>query len=226
MPLQNVDRLTSEGNVATAADMQGPYSNWVQISSGIGATVPSPHTQTGMAATQVAAISMGAFFTGLFEVSVRASFSDGTTAGTVTTSLTAKQGAGAGLVAGGVASAKFGGGAASIAAVCGMAAPQGQVLNVDAAGGGGLTFEGSALSNLSYHTDIVATLTGLLTAQANSTLNFEFFGICDALGVGGLAKTPFPLGKPVCFFLTASNTAAHVITYNSLNFLVRELSVP
>jgi hypothetical protein len=220
----NTDDLQVPGGDSNKPRLDFPLSNWASIVAVSTQAVNVPHTQTSASATCVACISLTAFFTGLFEYSCRASFSDGTTGGVLISTLLTSQGAGAGLVSGGVAAAKFGAGAASIALSQGATA-NGQILNVDAAGGAGLRFEGLAFGGVAQHTDTTASLTGLLTPQGAGVDSFSFYGMADAQGALSLTKTPFTLGKPVAFALIVSATAAHVITYNSLNMFVRELPV-
>ncbi len=224
MPGQvNADNVQTSGGDQLVPRMDFPLGNWGEINAVIGGAL-TPHTQTSMALTNVAGLSLVAGFTGLFECHVRMAFSDGTTAGSVTSNFVAKQGAGTGAIAGGLAAAKFGGNAASVAVASGATA-NGMILNVDAAGGGGLTFEGaSANAAAAVASDQVGTLTGLLTANGTGQQLFAFDGVADA-APSSAVKTPFTLGKPVYFAIVMSSTAAHVVTIGSLNIFVRELPI-
>lgn len=225
MPGQvNTDDLQVTGGDSNKPRLDFPLSNWGEINAVFGGALV-PHSQTGPTITTVAALSLVSGFTGLFEYYARVSLSDGTTAGALTLNFVAKQGASTGLVSGGLAAAKFGNGAASVAIANGATA-NGQVLNVDAAGGFGLQFEGANIltGGTAVGSDAVGTLTGLLTANGVGQQNTQFVGVADA-APGSTVKTPFTLGKPVVFSFTMSATAAHVITYGSLNMFVRELPV-
>src|SRR5579872_140811 len=222
MPNENV--ITQEGSVITQPRVDLSLGNWGSIVGLSGATVAAPANQTGPASTIVLGLCLMPLNTGIFLVSMKASYSDGTTAGALIARLITKQGAGTGQIAGGIGAAKFGSNAAGLGA--GVSATfvgsNGQVLNADAAGGGGLTFEGSALAatGVTQSEDKQATLTGLLTANGTGVNNFQFQGPCDALGPTGLAKTPFTLGRPVFFGLQINDTAAHVVTFDSVSLFV------
>jgi hypothetical protein len=222
MPGQvNADNLQVTGGDQVAPRVDFPLSNWAEINAVAGGAL-TPHTQTGPTLTSIAMLSLVAGFTGLFEYFVRVGFSDGTTAGTSVINVVAKQGAATGAVSGGIAAAKFGSGAASVA-LAGGATANGQILNVDAAGGFGLQFEGANVTAATaVGSDSVGSLTGLLTANGTGTQNSQFVGVADA-APSSVVKTPFTLGKPVAFSLLVSGTAAHVITIGSLNMFVREL---
>lgn len=224
MPGQvNTDDLQFSGGDSNKPRLDFPLSNWGMINAVAGGAL-TPHSQTGPTLTVVAGLSLVAGFTGLFEFSSRISFSDGTTAGAITVNHLAKQGAAAGAVAGGLAAAKFGNGAASVAIASGATA-NGMILNVDGAGGAGLTFEAGAVTGASAAgSDAVGSLTGLLTANGVAQQNTQYTGIVDA-APSSAVKTPFTLGKPVFFGIGISATAAHVITIGSLSLFVRELPV-
>lgn len=200
-----------------------PLGNWGEINAVVGGAL-TPTAQTSSALTNIAGLSLVSGFTGLFEVYARLNFADGTTAGATVLRVIAKQGATTGAIAGGLAAAKFGGAAASVAVASGATA-NGMILNADAAGGGGLTFEGaSANAAAAIASDTIPSLTGLLSAQGSGASAFAFAGVADA-APSSAVKTPFTLGKPVYFAFVLSSTAAHVITFSSLNLFVRELPV-
>lgn len=192
----------------------------IQAVSG-SAAQPPPSAQTGAVNTNVAAVMLFARSSGIFGVSVRASWSDGTTAGSVTHSLVSKQGASTGALAGtgAVGNGKIGSLQGSATIVNSIA-----TLQANAAGGVGITFEGSGVITIAQHSDVAGTLTGLLTANGIGTQNFESgFMMCDATGSTSNVKTPFTIGKPACFALQLSSTAAHVITYDSVSFFAQEM---
>ncbi|HZU81908.1 MAG TPA: hypothetical protein VE987_03280 [Polyangiaceae bacterium] len=191
--------------------------NWAQVLGASGAPNNAPHTQTSAAATNVVALSVVPKSTGLFLVGCKASYSDGTTGGQITHSLFSKQGT---TAAGALAGTGF------LSQVkTGVFAPtaKGGILNADAAGGGGITFEGSATFSVFQSSDAQGTLTGLLTVNGTGTQNFEFFGVADAVGAGSATKTPFTLGLAACIALAVSSTAAHVITYDTVTLFAAEL---
>jgi hypothetical protein len=215
------DNLQTTGGDQVVPRVDFPLSNWGEINAVAGGAL-TPHTQTGPTLTSLAMLSLVAGFTGLFEMFAKVSFSDGTTAGATTLNIVAKQGAGAGAITGGLAAAKFGSGAQSVAASAGANA-NGMILNVDAAGGFGLQFEGgNVTAATAVSSDAVGSLTGLLTANGVANSSSHFLGVADA-APSSAVKTPFTLGKPVAFSIMVSATAAHVITIASLNLFVREL---
>jgi hypothetical protein len=228
---QQIDVVTVGGNDAlipqgTSAAIVG-LSNWGAITATTGAVVLPPNLQTGPGNVQPQTVVAGMVLipraSGLFVASVRASFSDGTTGGSLQHNFITKAGVGAGVLAGGAAAGKFGARALSPVGALVSAA---MVLNVDAAGAFGLSFEGAnpQTASISQHIDVAATLTGLLTANGIGTMNFECGQLlCDAVGPTSLVKTPFALGVPIFFGLTVKDTAAHVVTYDSFEMFVQEL---
>jgi hypothetical protein len=204
-----------EARAAARSAQQSAEALWQAIQAVSGQTQAPPHSQTAPAVTLVAALVLWPRVSGLFEMSLRTSWSDGTTADSVTLSLYTKQGAGTGVLAGGTATGK-----GSVAQGYGPGA--GMILNFDATGAGGLTFEGSSAVTIIQHADAAATLTGLLTANGLGTQNFETgLMLADASGPTNSTRTPFTIGKPALFALGVS--ATHVISFESLSFWAREL---
>jgi hypothetical protein len=229
------DTLTAEGGVNTKQLVNFPLSNWALLNGATGGTSLPPHSQTAPLGTCIAAIVLVPFFTGVFEVSYNISFSDNTTAGLLQTFLSTKVGAGAGALAGGNSQVRLGTGAASVAGVSTPAATaNGMVLNVDAAGGSGITFEGLAVGNgaagvQNQMQDQSSSLTGLLTANSQGSNRSTGFTVVDSTGLSSNVKTPFLIGQstthPVCFSLSQQSTAAHVISYQAFHLFVREIPV-
>jgi len=214
---KKIENLLARANARAGTLSAGALWQGLQAFTHSAGYQGAPADQTGPASTVVAAMVLWPRVSGLFEVSMRVSWADNTTADLVTHSLYSKQGAGAGALAGGNAEGK-----SSVAV--GAGAGESMVLNVDATGGPGLTFEGSSAFTILQHQDAAATLTGLLSGNNGSTQHFSTGAmLCDAAGSTSNTRTPFTLGLPCCFALVAS--ATHLVHYNSgsLSFWAREL---
>lgn len=213
------------GDTVTQPRYDLALGNWVQvIGSAAGAGVP--HTQSGPpVTTAVMAVTLMPQTTGIFFVSTRLSWSCNTTALSVTHALVARQGASTGVLSVGQTSTKIGQYAANgqATATGNTFTASGTILAVDAVGGAGITFEGANLSaGTSQHVDVVATLTGLLTANGLGTNNFEFTGYIDAGGPNVSTKTPFNNRQPVCFAVLLTVSAAAVLSYDSVYLFAQE----
>lgn len=228
-PLQ--DYMTAQGVARTEADVPLAMGNWGSIVGLAGAASQGPPAnQTGPTNTTVAAFVLMPLNSGIFFCAAKMSYSDGTTAGALTARLRTKTGANTGQIAGGAAAGKFGGfaGGAGAGGLATYVGANGQVLNVDGAGGGGLTLEGTAITAggaVTQSQDRQATLTGLLTANGQGVNNFEFIGMVDLTGPTAAAKTAFGRNIPVSFSLDVSDTAAHVVSFDSISLFAMELPV-
>lgn len=223
MPL--VQNIQAGGNVLTEADVAAALGNWVSIVGVAGATVIPPNNQTTPASTVVAGIAFMPTQSGILDVRCKASYSGNTTASLITHKVITKQGATSGAVTGGTAAAKISTGAPGLnAGIPTFLGSAGQVLNVDAAGGAGLQFEGAnlAATGITQSQDRVGTLTGLLTANGQGTNNFEFVGMCDNNGPGSLVKLPFTNLLPLFVGLQLTATLG-VIAYDSLSLFITEM---
>lgn len=213
--------IVNEGTTIQAGQGITPPTlgtNWASVIGVSGATLASPHTQTGDTNTGVIALSLTPQGSGIFYVSCKLAFSDGTTAGAITHSLVTLQGAAGNLLAGTgflsqIKQSQFPGTAT------------GGILNADAAGGNGITFAGASMSTGKVQSsDVAASLTGLLTANGAGGINeFTFSGLVDANGSNSATKLPFTVGLPMAIGVLLTNTAAHVITYGSAELFAWEL---
>lgn len=216
--------IQQTGDTVTQPRYDLALGNWAQIL----AVAPTIITaQTGPPTnTAVLAVALMPQTSGIFFVSARLSWSNNTTAISVTHALVTKQGAAGGAITGGGTAGKFGqysGGANQLTSTGSTFTANAQFLNVNAAGGNGLLFEGAALSagSVVQHSDVAATLTGLLTANAiGSSPPFSFAGYIDA---GGIAtKTPFTVRQPACFAVLLTASGASTVTYDSASLFVQE----
>lgn len=221
-PQETVVQAT--GDTLTQPRYDLALGNWAQVY----VVSPTITAQVNPSSTCVLAVTLMPQTTGVFFVAARLSFSNGTTAITTTHSLVTKQGASTGVIAGGSSATKLGqytGGAGQLTSTNNTyAGAAGQILNVNAAGGNGLTFEGAALSagSVVQHTDAVASLTGLLTANAiASSPPFSFLGYVDLVGPNSNTKTPFPARQPVCFAVLVT-AGGSTVTYDSASLFVQE----
>jgi hypothetical protein len=193
-----------------------------------------PHTQTQTNAGKVGiiAVALQAKYSGIFRVSCRIGFSDGTTAKTTTHALVGIPFA--------APAARFTGGAnAGVSVgrdvVAGLTASAwGQVLNADSTGtaASGIEFNATPVNDAAagaviFCSEQTVSLTGLLTAQATAVDNFGFDGIVGA--AAALPATPFPkgAGQFVVFGveLIATN-AGDVVTYSNAYISAQELPPP
>jgi hypothetical protein len=223
--MPNQDVLIAQGTPVTQPRYDLALGNWAQVQCVVGSVPGLPSVQTGPNDTGVLGIVMVPQQSGIFFVSVRAAWSDGTTAGVITHRLRTKQGATNGALLA-VAPATITNGA-KFGILATNANARGIVTQTDAAGGPGFSFEGGSLvaSTQVQHIDITASLTGLLTAQAAGGAGgaFAWSGYADANGASSLTKLPFTLGLPCIFHMTVSATAAHVITYQTASLFVQEV---
>lgn len=194
-------------------------ANWASVMGVSGATLGTIHSQTSASSTGVLAMVLNPQSSGVFDVGVRLTYSDGTTAGSITHSLVTKQGGAGNVLAGTgflaqVKTSTFPGSGTS-----------GGILNADASGGAGITFGGSGIGTFTIvqANDVQATLTGLLTANGIGTQGFAWRGLIDATGDSSGTKTPFTIGLPCCVGVALTSTAAHVITYDSIEMFATEL---
>ena len=213
------------GDTVTQPRYDLALGNWVQvIGSGAGAGVP--HTQSASPTnTAVMAVTLMPQTTGIFFVSTRLSWSLNTTGLSVTHALVARQGTSQGNLSVGQTSTKIGQYAAAgqLTATGNTFTASGTILAVDATGGAGITFEGANLSaGTTQHVDVVATLTGLLTANGLGTNNFEFSGYVDAGGPNVSTKSPFNFRQPVCFAVLLTVSGAAVLSYDSTMLFAQE----
>lgn len=170
----------------------------------------------------IAAVTLVAQFSGVFDVRCRLGCSSDTTAKHIHHQFFTHQGTTpTGTLAGGIATGAFGSGVV-------VAGSHGEYLNVDGTGTPGVTFEGGFIGGpvgqLQYG-ESVPTLTGLLTADGAAPINFGFSGIVNANGSSNPnVVTPFTRGLAVGFGITLLTTAGCVVSYEELIISVRELA--
>lgn len=215
---KRIEALLARAQARAAALDAGGLWQAIQGRNSGAAAQKAPNTQTTPNGTIVAAMSLFPRVSGLFEVSVCVHFSCSVTGQVVTHDLFSKQGATTGVLAGGAATGKS-------SADEGAGASSSMILNVDAAGGGGLTFEGSSAFTLVQNDQSAATLTNLLTGQGIGTMEYTSGAmLVDATGPTSETLTPFTIGLPMCLALgVTSVVGANVITYQSITFWAREL---
>lgn len=171
--------------VSPIANTVGPLAalgNWFTLITEGGATVPTPHDQTtNPTLTFVGTIVLVPQQSGIFLVSFGAQATDSLDTDTMSFALITNQGTTAGgILAGGAAAGKAGTNATGA---------HGMILNVDAAGGNGITFEGAAQGGgkLQYSANIATA------AAVNEAASWS--GIIDAVAATSATKTPFTIGK-------------------------------
>lgn len=217
--LGNIDQRTTFVPGADAiGPLQAALGNWVTFTGVSGDTQTTPHSQSGVVTVAIAAIVLKPQVSGLFYVSLRCAFStNGVEGDVIDHQFLTTQTAGPGVLSG--TNQGFHG-ALAIGA-------SGSVQATDAAGGTGLTIDGTPLitSGASLHLQHkqeTASLAGQQTSAAASTLSFGFTGIVGLEGVDSNVKTPFVLGLPVTFFVDL-NEAGNTISYQSFEMSAIEL---
>ena len=186
--------------------------NWAHIARNL-----IVNTQTGPVSTCIAALLLVPRWSGIFRYNVCVGWSDSVTADVVTLSVLTAQAFSPAALAGGTAAAAFGQNS--------DAASQGLILQADAVGGAGITFNGAGL-NLAPGVIVQwlqqsATLTGLLTAQAPGTNSFYPSGMLR--NSVNTVKAPFTVNPTNRVAIGIMATGTNVLAFNRITFYAEEL---
>ena len=175
--------------------------------------------QTAPNQTTVAAITLQAKASGIFEAFLCAPWSPGTAGQQIGHSFQTNHSATPGALTGGAAAGIVGSTAGPNA--------QGMIANADFTGAAGLQWKGANLTGSAgaqfQGSQQAASVAGMLTANANSSYSFNVANIMHSNPTG--AKTPFPVGDQVVFYFFVLNPG--VVTYGPADFLfsVKKLAV-
>ena len=212
---QGIDKSLLALALEDDSEVRNALSNWFSMTTGGHAAVP-PSNQTAPSATAIVAIAIVPKVSGIFDVSARLGWSDTTTADLITHRFFSRQYpsivvfSGTGVVAQGILGS-------------GASGAEGVVLGADAAGGAGILVNSAALFGggaVVQGIEQGASLTGLLSANANAPSNFGFTSFAVDASGGTNTRTPFVLGEPVVFGIAV--TATHVVEYGNMQFSVAE----
>lgn len=193
--------------LAKALNLTSAIGNyWTFSSAGTGAAAQT--IAAGPAAVNVAAILVTPRVTGLWEVDLDVGWSSNTNGHPVTWSLLQQQA----TVKGNTWAI---GGTPAIVGFGGNTATGGNGVVNSASAPMAVTIVGGS-TNLTANTEIIGTLTGLLTANGSSS---DYYGVHSILG----AAAAGPLGKQVAFIVQVNATAGDIITIPEIMFTVREV---
>jgi hypothetical protein len=192
----------------TGALLGKSFGNWISIESQFGNAVGTPHDQTHPVLTFVAAVVLRAQVSGIFYVTFAIQATDSVDVDTMSHSLVTNQSAGPGALTGGVAAGYSGANAIGAS---------GMILNVDAAGGNGLLFDGNPQGLGAAH--FIANQT---TAAGVQTV-CSWGNIVDATGSTSAVKTPFTIGDAVAFGVEVGTAGAATVHYTRLTLSAIEL---
>lgn len=219
--LARLESLEAQMGLMTAlrGDMIGSLGNWVSYfaRTGAGGSMNLPNTQSAASNTCFAALTLRAQTSGMFLVWATYNWADSTTGDSITARLAVTD-ATPGVLAGTNFQANGFTGANALGAQSG-------VLSADAAGGAGITIDGTgfgAIGNSAFVASYTSgSLTGLLTANGNGTFTYSFVGIVGKNNAS--PKAPVTIGHRFGAGLVLS--ATNTITIASISFGAVELPV-